>query len=214
MPFLISDAVYNETLALIDGIKKPDPVLESMQIFYAAYGIKLYNLYENTLYGDKIISALTNVIEGTTRIRPELATFDEDSLNEYERLCKLYNVDISGYANFTRSKRVLGTGFYFDRIWSTELINQIAPKLKEDILAVLTPNDGTVKVVNSGLGAITIFQDTKVTNKTRLEIKELTRDAIASVDRWGICSNKKVVYYDTFENLNKNFGGSLKEYYM
>lgn len=206
---LIKEDVYQETLALIDGIKKPDPILKGMQDFYACYNIKLYNIYNTDMFRQGLtVHTLTNKIEGCTHYTPGLETFDIDSWNEYQRLCKLHGRDISNLQN-----TVLGTGFYFDRIWKTELIGRAGSIIKEQIEQALSEYQDDHKVVNSGLGAITVFEDTHIPRDVRFKITQEAKKTVRQFDPWGICHDEKIVEWDTLERLNTVFHGSLREYY-
>lgn len=209
---LIDCKTYEETLDLIDGIKTPDPVLKGMQDFYASHGIKLYNLYMSNRFGKNRVSALTNVREGYSGTTCE--NFGEKSLKEYIRLCDLHGVDYSQIDNVNSNKKTIGTGFYFDRIWRVELVGRIGNELADQISDYLSQERKAHKVVHSGLGVVTVFQDTLLSRETKQTIEKMAREAIRKVDKWGICDNHRIVEYDTLEKLNKSYGGSLKEYYM
>jgi len=213
MPTLISKQVYDETIELIKGNKKPDPVLKGMQEFYASYGIRLYNLYTDNLYGGIRVMALTNVVEGYSRTKPELENFGEDSLKEYARLCEIHGVDISNLHNFSQERESLDTGFYFDRIWKIEIIRQAGDMIKKKIDMLLSSSGYEYKVVNNGLGSITFFQSTLLPAETKNKINKLASDSVKILDTYGICKDCKIVHFDTFQNLNENFGGNLLYYY-
>lgn len=206
---LIKEDVYLETLALIDGIKEPDPILKGMQEYYASFDIKLYNIYEGTVYGPDRVGTLTDKIEGCTRYLPGLETFDVASWNEYKRLCTLHGKDTSSLKNTT-----LGTGFYFDRIWRTELIGRAGPDIKSNIELQLKDFHDKHMVINSGLGSVTVFEDTHISRALRYSITQEAKKIVKQIDPHDICRDEKVVVFDTLENLNKHYDGSLKEYYM
>ncbi len=206
---LIDENVYLETLALIDGVQKPDPILKGMQDFYARYNIKLYNIYiSDRLYGGFHAHALTNKIEGCTRYTLGLEEFDDDSWTEYKRLCALHGKDISHLKN-----KVLGTGFYFDRIWKTEVIGRAGDAIKKQIEQALEDYKDNHMVVNSGLGSVTVFEDTHIQRDVRFNITQEAKRTLRLYDRWDICHDEKVVEWDTLERLNTVFKGSLREYF-
>lgn len=211
---LIKKDVYEETLALIDGTKKPDPVLKGMQEFYASYGIVLYNLFLNDMFGKTRISALTNVPEGYTGMRMGLENFNEDSLREYERLCKLHGKEIMGLANFDNPENlVLGTGYYFDRIWKIEIIGRAGVEIRKELENLLSDIKDNHMIVNSGLGVVTVFEDTPLDEQTKAQIISLSKDILRRYDPRNICRAEKVIVFDTLQNLNQNFGGNLYYYY-
>ncbi|MCQ2515434.1 MAG: hypothetical protein MJ094_01060 [Saccharofermentans sp.] len=206
---LIKEDVYLETLALIDGVQKPDPILKGMQDFYARYNVKLYNIFiTDYYYGGYHAHALTNKTEGCTRYTLGFETLDDDSWTEYQRLCALHGKDISHLKN-----KVLGTGFYFDRIWKTELIGRAGNVIKEQIEQALSDYKDGHMVINSGLGAVTVFEDTHIPRDVRYKITQEAKKTLKLVDRWDICHDEKVVEWDTLERLNNSFGGSLREYF-
>jgi hypothetical protein len=214
MPNLISQEVYEETIAILEGKKQPDIVLKRMQEWYSLQGVKLYNLYFENDYSkqEAKLKSLTDLQEGFFR-QSKWKHIYVDSLKMYCQICTEEGITIKKIENFNYPNAGI-SGFYFPRIWRDEIIteygNIICPAIERKYR-----DKGIEKVVNSGYGGYTVFTcDEGIAD----EIKELIRDIVTKelkkYDKHGIVEKTdNIVNFDKLSVLRDTYGWDLYHYY-
>ncbi|WFR58383.1 hypothetical protein QA584_04755 [Anaerocolumna sp. AGMB13025] len=198
MPNLISQEVYDETIAILEGRKQPDIVLKRMQEWYGQQGVTLYNLYLEKDYCEKTetLESLTDLHEGFFR-KNKWNYIYRDSLKMYCKICTEEGIPIKNIDNFAKPEPGIN-GFYFPRIWRGEIITEVG----ETICPVLEKkykDNGVEKVVNSGYGGYTVFTcDRGVTDEIKAQILDMVTKEIKKYDKHGVVGK-----YDTILNFDK-----------
>lgn len=214
MPNLISQEVYGETIAILEGRKQPDIVLKRMQEWYASQGVKLYNLYIEKDYcqqKEKIMS-LTDLHEGFFRQNKWKHIYN-DSLKMYCKICAEESISVKNIANLNNPNPGI-SGFYFPRIWRGEVITEagiiICPVIEEKYKA-----KGVEKVDNSGYGGYTVFTcDEGIPDEIKEQILNLIAKEIKKYDKDGIVEKTdNIVNFDKLSVLRDTYGWNYYQYY-
>lgn len=214
MPNLISQEVYDETIAILEGRKQPDIVLKRMQEWYALQGVKLYNLYFEKDYRrqtDKLVS-LTDLHEGFFRQNKWKHIYD-DSLNMYCKICAEEGIPVKKIENLDNPNPGI-SGFYFPRIWRGEVITEaggiICPVIEKNY-----KEKGVEKVVNSGYGGYTVFTcDEGIPDEIKVQILDLVTKEINKYDKHGIVEKTdNIVDFDKLSVLRDTYGWNYYQYY-
>ena len=213
---LIPDIVYKSTIDLIEGKKPPSPLLKDLREFYSAYGITLYNLFLREKKNSRgelvyLITVLSNVPENYVNTHPELKNFDIESLDKYFELCKKHRIDTSRIGNYDFPRKMLGTGFYFDRIWADEIINQ-AGKIFVDVISNQYKEED-LYIVNA-YGCYTVFMEDSLTREKQIQIEKEARAIVDRLDTHKICDNKELVRFEYKSVIRDKYGGKYYLYFM
>jgi hypothetical protein len=214
MPNLISQEVYDETIAILEGRKQPDIMLKQMQEWYALQGVKLYNLYLEKDYGkqkDKMVS-LTDLHEGFFR-QNKWKHIYSDSLKMYYKICSEEGIPVKKIVNLDNPNPGIN-GFYFPRIWRGEVITEAG----RTICPVIERNyrdKGVEKVVNSGFGGYTVFTcDEGIPEEIKIQILDLVMKEIKKYDKHGIVEKTdNIVSFDKLSILRDTYGWNYYQYY-
>lgn len=214
MPNLISQEVYDETIAILEGRKQPDIVLKQMQEWYSLQGVKLYNLYFEKKYSEPTekLMSLTDLHEGFFRQNKWKHIYG-DSLKIYCNICAAEGIPIKKLRNFDEPNNGIN-GFYFPRIWRGEVITEygrtICPVIEENYL-----DKGVERVINSGYGGYTVFTcDEGITDEIKVQILDMISKEVRKYDKHGIVEKMdNIVNFDKLSILRDTYGWNYYQYY-
>lgn len=214
MPNLISQEVFDETIAILEGRKQPDIVLKRMQGWYASQGVKLYNLYLEKKYRNQseTLMSLTDLKEGFFRQNKWKHIYC-DSLNMYCKICAEEGIPVKKIENIDIANPGI-SGFYFPRIWRGEVITEagrtICPEIEKQY-----KDKGVEKVVNSGLGGYTVFLcDEGIPEEIKARILDLVSKEIKKYDKHGIVDKMdNIVNFDKLSILRDTYNWNFYQYY-
>ncbi len=214
MPNLISQEVYDDTIAILEGRKQPDIVLKRMQGWYASQGVKLYNLYLEKNYceqSEKLMS-LTDLYEGFFRQKKWKHIFG-DSLKVYCKFCAEEGIPVKKIENLDKPNHGIN-GFYFPRIWRGEVITE-AGKTICPVIEKAYKDNGVEKVANSGLGGYTVFIcDEGIPDEIKVQILDMVSKEIKKYDKYGIVEKMdNIVNFDKLSILRDTYGWNYYQYY-
>ena len=214
MPNLISQEVYDETIAILEGRKQPDIVLKRMQEWYALQGVKLYNLYFEKDYcrqTEKIVS-LTDLHEGFFRQNKWKHIYG-DSLKMYCKICAEEGLPVKKIENLDNPNPGI-SGFYFPRIWRVEVITE-AGRIICPVIEKKYKDKGVEKVVNSGYGSYTVFTcDEGIPEEIKVQILHLVTKEIIKYDKHGIVEKTdNIADFDKLSVLRDTYGWNYYQYY-
>jgi hypothetical protein len=214
MPNLISQEVYDETIAILEGRKQPDILLKRMQDWYASQGVRLYNLYfeKDYLQHTEQLESLTDLHEGFFRKNKWKHVY-HDSLIMYCNICEEEGIAVKKLRNFDDPEPGIN-GFYFPRIWRGQVITEagstICPAIEK-----FYKDKGVEQVVNSGYGGYTVFTcEEGIPDEVKEQIFEMVRKEIEGFDRHRIVEKKdSIVQFDKLSVLRDVYGWNYYQYY-